>query len=207
MTRVTGCYPHAEDAIQALQHWIGHPEEPAPPSTWYCPWVFTQVVVYEDIPDANPMPEHRYTFGYDKPLSLRPRAPGAPPPPPNTCDHSTMIDQWLADNVMPEKCNGCDTTPRVVYIPLERGPELGGEHGLPDDAHVDWILDNCHLNREGAMPIPPERGVRIATHLQYRPDCHHQERDDECYCANDESIRWKPSKFVVPLADSARVVP
>ena len=207
MTRVTGCYPSAEDATQALQNWVDHPEQPTLPSPWYCPWTSTQVVVYDERPRSLPMPADHFTFGHDKPLSLRPRAPGAPPPLPNLCDHSNMIDQWLAANTMPEQCDDCDTKPRVVYIPLDRASELGGQHGLPEDAHVDWILENCHINREGAMPIPSERGVRIATHLQYRPDCHHQERADECYCANDETIRWKPSKFVLLIADSAPVVP
>ena len=203
-TRVTGCYRSPKSAINALQQWVDHPEGPTPASPWYCPWTLTQIQTSIDDCGRHTRPEDKVTFGRDQPLSLRPRADGGPPPPYKLCNHAAMIDEWLAKDTMPSKCSGCDTTPRFVHMPLERGPELGGQHGLPEKPDTDWVIGNAEPHREAAIRIAPEQGVKIATFLHYRTDCAHDE--EECDCPWNADTKWRPDKYIVLTADAARVV-
>ena len=115
-------------------------------------------------------------------------------PPADRCenDHADMLRYWTSNDLAPTPCPKCGQEPTYIHLGMGVDPRSDDLRELPAQAARQWIVENSEPDELGAVPIPEERRGGLFTHVNYVPDCEHEE---DCDCAEDEYITWVMDEF------------
>ena len=192
-TKVTGCYRSANSAVRALKFWAANPDAPPPPAPFNCRWTAMKAMLCEVGQDALPLPLDMavYVDGLDT------------GPVPETCrdDHLKLKMFCVAEDMAMMSCPVCGHEPEFAILATSADQATSARYGLPDKASRTWVVEHSETSKLGLVSIPADRRAGLFTHLQYEPDCNH----DDCHCDQDASVQWSLEECIAVNIDLAEL--
>ena len=192
-TKVTGCYRSANSAVRALKFWAANPDAPPPPAPYNCRWTAMKALLCEVGQDALPLPLDMavYVDGLDT------------GPMPETCrdDHLKLKMFCAAEDMAMMSCPVCGHEPEFAILVAIADQATNARYGLPAKASRTWVIEHSETSKLGLVSIPADRRGGLFTHLQYLPDCDH----DDCHCDQDASVQWNLEECVAVNIDLAEL--